>query len=70
MLSINYDEKEDSLFIQLSNEKVIKDISYGWNFHVGVTEYGVGQITILNAKSEGLLPLNIPKKLLLKPKHH
>lgn len=64
MIKIDYDEKEDLLFIRFSSEKIIKDVSYGWNIHVGMTKDGVGQITILDAKANGLLPLQIPKKLL------
>jgi uncharacterized protein YuzE len=63
-MKLEYDEKEDVLFISFSKEPVIKDVSYGWNVNVGVTEHGIGQITILDAVADGLLPLRIPKKML------
>jgi len=30
-MEIDYDETEDVLFIRFSNDKIIMDISYGWN---------------------------------------
>lgn len=63
-MKIDYDEKEDVLFINFSNEPVVRDISYGWNVNVGMTEHGIGQIIILDAKADGLLPLQVPKKVL------
>ncbi|HEY7493771.1 MAG TPA: hypothetical protein VIH59_22015 [Candidatus Tectomicrobia bacterium] len=43
---------------------MVRDISYGWNIHVGMTDAGIGQITILEAKADGLLPLRVPEKVL------
>lgn len=63
-MKLEYDEKEDVLFISFRNEPIIKDISYGWNVNVGMTEQGIGQITILDAKADGLLPLQVPKSVL------
>jgi uncharacterized protein YuzE len=63
-MKIDYDEKEDVLFIRFRDEPVIKDVSYGWNVNVGITEHGIGQITILDAEADGLLPLQISKKVL------
>ncbi|MBF0429183.1 MAG: hypothetical protein HQL94_09695, partial [Magnetococcales bacterium] len=45
-------------------EPVERDISYGWNVNVGMTANGIGQITILDAKADGLLPVKIPKEIL------
>jgi uncharacterized protein DUF2283 len=61
---IDYDEAEDTLFIRFSDKPVVRDISYGWNIHVGMTDEGIGQITILEAKADGLLPLRVPEKVL------
>ena len=58
-MDISYDEKDDILFIKFSNEKVVKDISYGWNVNVGMTETGIGEITVLDAKASQLLPIHI-----------
>lgn len=63
-MKIDYDEKEDILFIRFTQEPIIKDVSYGWNVNIGVTEHGIGQITILDAKQDGLLPLQVPQKIL------
>jgi uncharacterized protein YuzE len=63
-MKIDYDEKEDILFIRFTNEPVIKDVSYGWNVNIGMTEHGIGQITILDAKVNGLLPVEVAKKVL------
>ena len=63
-MKIDYDEKEDVLFIRINNEPILKDVSDGWNVNIEVTEHGVGQITILDAKADGILPLQIPKHIL------
>jgi uncharacterized protein YuzE len=61
-MKIDYDEREDVLFIRFRDEPVIKDVSYGWNVNIGITEHGIGQITILDAEADGLLPLQVSKK--------
>jgi uncharacterized protein YuzE len=63
-MKIDYDEKEDILFIQFSDQAIIKDISYGWNVNVGITANGIGQISVLGAKASGLLPLQVSQKIL------
>lgn len=63
-MKIDYDEKEDILFIRINNDPIVRDVSYGWNVNIGVTEHGVGQITILDAKADGILPLQVPKSIL------
>jgi uncharacterized protein YuzE len=63
-MRIDYDEKEDVLFIRFTEERVIKVVSFGWNINIGITEHGIGQITILDAKHDGLLPLQVPQKIL------
>lgn len=59
-MEISYDEVEDILFIRFNQEPIIRDISYGWHINVGMTENGIGQITILEAKSHNCLPLHLP----------
>lgn len=63
-MKIDYDEKEDILFIRFSDDMVEQDISYGWNVNVGMTAKGIGQITILDAKADGLLPVTVPETVL------
>lgn len=63
-MHIEYDEPDDILFIRFNDEPVERDLSYGWNVHVGMTTNGIGQITILDAKADGLLPVKIPKEIL------
>ncbi|MBF0184496.1 MAG: DUF2283 domain-containing protein [Magnetococcales bacterium] len=63
-MNIDYDEKEDILFIRFNDQPVEQDISYGWNVNVGMTASGIGQITILDAKADGLLPVTIPGEVL------
>ena len=46
------------------NEPILRDISYGWNVNVGITARSIGQITILEAKTAGLLPINLPKEII------
>jgi uncharacterized protein YuzE len=58
-MEIRYDKNEDTLFIRFNHEPITKDTSYGWNVNVGMTEKGIGQITILDAKADGLLPIEI-----------
>ncbi len=58
-MEISYDKTEDILFIRFNDAVVIRDISYGWNVNIGMTEQGIGQITILDAKEAGLLPLYV-----------
>jgi uncharacterized protein YuzE len=63
-MDIKYDAKEDILFILFNNEKIVKDISYGWNVNVGMTSNGIGQITVLDAKASNLLPIHVPPEVV------
>lgn len=62
-MKMHYNKKDDILFIEFSNAAVKRDISYGWNVNVGMTETGIGQITILDATSDGLLPIELDDDL-------
>lgn len=62
-MKIEYDEAEDILLIRFSDAPVVRDISHGWNVTVGLTERGIGQITLLDAKAAGLLPLENPEQI-------
>lgn len=61
---MKYDEEEDVLVLRFTDEPLLKDISYGWNILVAMTHSGIGQITILNAKDSGMLPILVDPKLL------
>jgi uncharacterized protein YuzE len=63
-MRIDYNSAEDILFISFNDEPISKDITYDWNINVGLTEHGIGQITILDAKATGMVPLVIPKTVL------
>lgn len=62
-MTINYDRDEDILFLRFNEEPVTRDISYGWNINAAMTEKGIGQNTVLDAKSAGLLPISLPKEI-------
>ncbi len=63
-MRIKYDELDDILHIEFSNEPIIKDVSHGWNVNIGYTATGIAEITILNAKADGYWPLENAKDLL------
>lgn len=63
-MNIDYNEQDDILFIRFNDSPVEQDVSYGWNINIGMTAHGIGQITILDAKADGLLPLKIPMTVL------
>ncbi len=62
-MNIGYNEKDDILYIRFSDEPVTRDESLNWNVHVGFSEAGVREITILDAKKKGYLPLKIDDAL-------
>jgi hypothetical protein len=59
-VEISYDEGEDTLFIRFNHDPIIRDISYGWHVNVGMTASGIGQITILEARTNCTLPVHLP----------
>jgi len=60
---MTYDPDDDILVIEFSSEKIVRDVSLNWNVNVGMTEQGVGEIVILDAKKAGLLPVEISDEL-------
>lgn len=58
-MNIHYYPEDDTLHIELSKDKIICDESYGWNVNIGYGEKGIAEITILEAKAAGYLPLRI-----------
>jgi uncharacterized protein YuzE len=60
-MKILYYEQDDTLFIEFSKNKVVRDESLNWNIHIGYTEDGIGEITILDAEKSGLYPLQMER---------
>jgi uncharacterized protein YuzE len=60
-MKILYYEQDDTLFIEFSKNKVVRDESLHWNIHIGYTEDGIGEITILDAEKSGLYPLQMER---------
>ena len=48
-MKILYYEQDDTLFIEFSKNKVVRDESLNWNIHIGYTEDGIGEITLENS---------------------
>ncbi|CAG0931490.1 MAG: DUF2283 domain-containing protein [Burkholderiales bacterium] len=63
-MRIEYDAQDDILHIEFSKEPIVKDVSHGWNVNVGYAANGIAEITILDAKAAGYLPLENAKDLL------
>ncbi len=63
-MKIDYDEKDDVLFIRFSDKPVVRDLSQGWNVVFGMAEDGIAQLTVLDAKKDGFLPLDAPDAIL------
>ncbi len=62
-MKLNYYPEDDILVIEFNNDKIVRDISLNWNVNVGMTETGVGEIVILNAKKENLFPVELSSEL-------
>ena len=62
-MKMQYDEDDDILVIEFKKDKIIRDVSLGWNVNVGMTSNGVGEIVVLDAKAAGLFPLELSKEL-------
>ena len=63
-MKISYEEAEDILFIEFSQEPIVRDVSYGWNVNIGYSAKGIAEITILDAKAAGYWPLENAQDLL------
>ncbi|MGQ0544299.1 MAG: DUF2283 domain-containing protein [Betaproteobacteria bacterium] len=62
-MRIGYNEADDILYLRFSDEPVTRDESLNWNVHVGFSASGIREITILEAKKRGYLPLKIDETL-------
>jgi hypothetical protein len=56
-MQITYYEEDDILFIKFNDDPIIRDVSHGWNVNVSYTAQGIGEMTLLDAKATGLLPI-------------
>lgn len=62
-MRIGYNEAEDVLYIRFSDAPVTRDESLDWNVHIGYAADGIREISILEAKKRGYLPLKIDEIL-------
>lgn len=62
-MRIGYNETDDILFIRFSDDPVTRDESLNWNVHVGYSAKGIREITILDAKKRGYLPVRLDDAL-------
>jgi uncharacterized protein YuzE len=62
-MKIGYNEADDVLYIRFSDEPITRDESLNWNVHVGFSANGIREITILDAKKRGYLPIRIDDAL-------
>ncbi|MGC2166669.1 MAG: DUF2283 domain-containing protein [Gallionella sp.] len=63
-MRIHYEDQDDILHIEFSKEKIVKDVSYGWNVNIGYSANGIAEVTILDAKANGYWPLENAKDFL------
>lgn len=63
-MRIEYEAGEDILFIRFSDKPIVHDVSHGWNVVVGMAQEGIAQITVLDAKKSGFLPMDVVKTIL------
>ena len=57
-----YFEDDDIFQIRVSERPIARDVSQGWNTHISYAEDGsIVQIVLLDAKKEGLMPLELKK---------
>jgi uncharacterized protein YuzE len=64
-MKIEYNEKDDILYIEFSSDPIIKDVSHGWNINIGYAANGIAEITILDAKANGYWPIENASELLM-----
>nr|VFK37090.1 MAG: Protein of unknown function (DUF2283) [Candidatus Kentron sp. SD]VFK41165.1 MAG: Protein of unknown function (DUF2283) [Candidatus Kentron sp. SD]VFK78278.1 MAG: Protein of unknown function (DUF2283) [Candidatus Kentron sp. SD] len=62
-MRIAYYEEDDTLFMEFSKERIVRDESMGWNINIGYTDNGIGEITILDAAKSGCYPLQVERIL-------
>lgn len=63
-MRIRYEESDDILHIEFSQEPIVRDVSHGWNVNIGYAANGIAEITILDARVSGYWPLENASELL------
>ena len=57
-----YSEKDDTLHIHLSDKPIVREVSQDWHTNISYAEDGtIVEIALLDAKKEGLLPVEFRK---------
>lgn len=57
-----YLESDDILQIRVSDKPIVREVSQDWNTNISYAEDGsIVEIVLLDAKKEGLLPLEFRK---------
>jgi Protein of unknown function (DUF2283) len=57
-----YFENDDILQIRVSDKRIVREVSQGWNTNISYEEDGsIVEILLLDAKTESLLPLEYRK---------
>ena len=57
-----YFESDDILQIRVSDKPIVREVSQDWNTNISYAEDGsIVEIVLLDAKKEGLLPLEFRK---------
>ena len=57
-----YFENDDILQIRVSDKQIVREVSQGWHTNISYAEDGsIIEIVLLDAKKEGLLPLEYGK---------
>ena len=61
-MKTTYFEEDDILQIRVSDKPIVREVSQGWNTNVSYAEDGsIVEIVLLDAKKEGLLPVEFRK---------
>ena len=57
-MRVSYEEADDILVVRLSEKKIAKETSQGWNTHISYAEDGtIVEVVILEASKQGAWPL-------------
>jgi hypothetical protein len=60
-MTTTYFPADDILEIRLSGKEIVREVSHGWNTNISYASDGsVVEIVLLDAKKQGLFPLQIP----------
>ncbi len=57
-MKTTYYAEDDILDIQISDKRVVREVSHGWNVNISYAEDGsVVEIVLLEAREQGLYPI-------------